>query len=131
MAHSGYSPQSPLSTHRILVFWSVRACVPGHCFPLHTQVPAHIRFLSVEPLLGRIEHLPLDGIHWVIVGGESGPGARPMEIAWVEGIYHQCRAAGVPFFFKQWGGVHKSRAGREFLGQTFDEMPIGALRTAG
>ena len=95
------------------------------------QVPAHIRFLSVEPLLGRIEHLPLDGIHWVIVGGESGPGARPMQVAWVEEIYQRCRAAGVPFFFKQWGGVHKSRNGREFLGQTFDEMPIGALRPAG
>lgn len=95
------------------------------------HVPAQIRFLSVEPLLGRIERLPLDGIHWVIVGGESGPGARPMEVVWVEEIYDQCRAAGVPFFFKQWGGVHKSRAGREFRGKTFDEMPIGALGQPG
>jgi protein gp37 len=91
------------------------------------KVPAHIRFLSVEPLLGPIERLPLDGIHWVIVGGESGPGARPMQVAWVEEIYHQCRAAGVPFFFKQWGGVHKSRTGRQLFGQTFDEMPFEAL----
>src|SRR5438128_6379851 len=86
------------------------------------RVPAQIRFLSVEPLLGPIPDLPLDGIHWVIVGGESGPGARPMDPEWVEEIYHQCRAAGVPFFFKQWGGVHKSRTGRKLFGRTFDEM---------
>jgi protein gp37 len=95
----------------------------AHRAELLREVPAHIRFLSVEPLLGRIEHLPLDGIHWGIVGGESGPGARPMEPAWVEEIYHQCRAVGIPFFFKQWGGVHKSRTGRELFGRTFDEMP--------
>jgi protein gp37 len=89
------------------------------------RVPSAVRFLSVEPLLGPIERLPLDGIHWVIVGGESGPGARPMKVEWVEAIYCQCRAAGVPFFFKQWGGVQKSRAGRELFGRTFDEMPRG------
>jgi protein gp37 len=93
---------------------------------LLAQVPAAIRFLSVEPLLGRIERLPLSGIHWVIVGGESGHGARPMEGTWVEEIYQQCRAAGVPFFFKQWGGVHKCRTGRELFGRTFDEMPVQA-----
>lgn len=92
------------------------------------QVPAHIRFLSVEPLLGPIPALPLTGIHWVIVGGESGPGARPMAPEWVEEIYHQCRAAGAAFFFKQWGGVHKSRTGRELFGRTFDEMPPQARR---
>jgi protein gp37 len=88
------------------------------------QVPAHVRFLSVEPLLGPIPSLPLAGIHWVIVGGESGPGARPMPVEWVEEIYHQCRAAGTAFFFKQWGGVHKSRTGRVLFGRTFDELPL-------
>ncbi|MBX6722034.1 MAG: phage Gp37/Gp68 family protein [Dactylosporangium sp.] len=88
------------------------------------QVPAHVRFLSVEPLVGRIADLPLEGIHWVIVGGESGPRARPMDPAWVEEIYHQCREAGVAFFFKQWGGVQKHRTGRELFGRTFDEMPV-------
>jgi protein gp37 len=87
------------------------------------QVPAKIRFLSVEPLLGPIVALPLEGIHWVIVGGESGFGARTMDAGWVEDIYCQCRDAGVPFFFKQWGGIQKHRTGRELLGRTFDEMP--------
>ena len=91
------------------------------------RVPAHIRFLSVEPLLGHIEHLPLEGIHWVIVGGESGPRARPMDPKWIEEIYQQCRAKGIPFFFKQWGGVQKHRTGRELFGRTFDEMPERAI----
>ena len=91
------------------------------------SVPAHVRFLSVEPLVGRIEHLPLIGIHWVIVGGESGPNARPMDPAWVDEIYEQCRRADVPFFFKQWGGVQKHRTGRELYGQTFDEMPVALV----
>lgn len=86
-------------------------------------VPAAVRFLSVEPLLGRIDRLPLKGIHWVIVGGESGPGARPMKASWVKSIYRQCREKNVPFFFKQWGGVQKHRTGRELFGRTFDEMP--------
>jgi protein gp37 len=87
------------------------------------RVGASIRFLSVEPLLEPIDNLPLDGIHWVIVGGESGHRARPMEPEWVRSIRDQCRRAGVPFFFKQWGGVHKSRAGRTLDGRTWDEMP--------
>jgi protein gp37 len=91
------------------------------------QVPAKIRFLSVEPLLGPIAALPLEGIHWVIVGGESGFGARTMDAGWVEEIYCQCRDACVPFFFKQWGGVQKHRTGRELLGRTFDEMPVLAV----
>ncbi len=86
-------------------------------------VPAHVRFLSIEPLLGPIEELPLAGIHWVIVGGESGPGARPMQPQWVDAILAQCRSAGVPFFFKQWGGKQKHRTGRTLRGRTFDEMP--------
>jgi protein gp37 len=87
------------------------------------NVPAKVRFLSLEPLLGPLPRLPLDGIHWVIVGGESGPGARPMEAAWVRQIRERCIAQGVPFFFKQWGGVQKSRTGRELDGRTWDEMP--------
>lgn len=86
-------------------------------------VPAHVRFLSVEPLLGPIPELPLNGIHWVIVGGESGRGARPMERRWVQQIFRQCRASKVPFFFKQWGGVRKHIAGRKLFGRTYDEMP--------
>jgi protein gp37 len=86
-------------------------------------VPAYVRFLSCEPLLGPLDDLPLDGIHWVIVGGESGPGARPMQAAWVRAIRDQCRRAHVPFFFKQWGGVRKDRTGRELDGRTYDAMP--------
>ncbi|MSU79688.1 MAG: phage Gp37/Gp68 family protein [Gemmataceae bacterium] len=84
---------------------------------------AAVRFLSIEPLLGAISTLDLRDIHWVIVGGESGPGARPMREEWVLDIRDQCQAAGVPFFFKQWGGVNKKRTGRELQGRTWDEMP--------
>lgn len=86
-------------------------------------VPAEVRFLSCEPLLGPLDNLPLDGISWVIVGGESGPSARPMQKRWVESVRRQCRRAGVRFFFKQWGGVRKDLAGRELNGRTYDEMP--------
>jgi protein gp37 len=88
------------------------------------QLPAHIRFLSVEPLLGPISLLPLDGIHWVIVGGESGPGAREMKIEWVRDIRDKCVGSSVPFFFKQWGGVNKKKAGRIIDGRVWDEMPV-------
>lgn len=87
------------------------------------QVRAHVRFLSCEPLLASLRNLPLDGIHWVIVGGESGPGARPMHPEWVRQIKERCVATGVPFFFKQWGGVRKSLHGRTLDGRTWDEMP--------
>jgi protein gp37 len=87
------------------------------------NIPAATRFLSIEPLLGPIVDLPLGRIHWVIVGGESGPGARPMQESWVISIKNSCDKAGVPFFFKQWGGVQKSRNGRELLGQEWNEMP--------
>lgn len=87
------------------------------------RVPATVRFLSVEPLLGPIPHLPLSGIHWVIAGGESGPHARPVEPAWIRGIRDQCVARKVPFFFKQWGGVRKKRTGRMLDHRTWDEMP--------
>ena len=84
---------------------------------------AKVKFLSLEPLLGPLENLDLRGIDWVIVGGESGPRARPMDTAWVTSIRDQCRNAGAAFFFKQWGGVFKSRTGRELDGRTWDEMP--------
>jgi protein gp37 len=87
------------------------------------QVPAFVRFLSIEPMLGPITDLPLEGIHWVIVGGESGRGARPLQRDWVVSVFRQCRAARVPFFFKQWGGVHKQVTGRKIFGRTYDEMP--------
>ncbi len=86
-------------------------------------VPASVRFLSCEPLLGPLNSLPLKGIDWVIVGGESGPKARPMEPAWVYSIRDQCKQAGVPFFFKQWGGTRKSKTGRTLDERTYDEMP--------
>jgi protein gp37 len=87
------------------------------------QAPAAVRFLSIEPLLEDVGKLDLKEIHWVIVGGESGPGARPMKEEWVQNIRKQCRTHKVPFFFKQWGGIRKSQAGRELNGKTFDEMP--------
>jgi protein gp37 len=95
------------------------------------KVPSAVRFLSLEPLLGPLGTLDLCGIHWVIVGGESGPGARPIEAKWVREIRKQCRAAGVPFFFKQWGGVQKKRSGRVLDGRTWDEMPKGQVLELG
>ena len=86
--------------------------------------PAAVRFLSIEPLLEDIGTLTLSGIHWVIAGGESGRGARPLRRAWVTSIRDQCSASGVPFFFKQWGGVKKKLAGRKLDGRTHDEFPI-------
>lgn len=85
--------------------------------------PAAVRFLSVEPLLENLGKLPLKGISWVIVGGESGPGARPIKEEWVLSIREQCKAANVSFFFKQWGGVRKKAAGRTLRGRTHDDFP--------
>ena len=85
--------------------------------------PAKVRFLSVEPLLQDLGEIDLSGITWVIVGGESGPGARPMRREWVVSIRRQCREQGVPFFFKQWGGVRKAKSGRLLDGRTYDEYP--------
>jgi protein gp37 len=87
------------------------------------QTPGAIRFLSIEPLLEDLGQFDLAGIDWVIVGGESGPGARPMRKEWVESILAQCQAAGALFFFKQWGGIQKSRTGRLLNGRTYDERP--------
>lgn len=91
--------------------------------PPLAETPASVRFLSCEPLLGPIDDLDLTAIDWVIVGGESGPGARPMKREWVERIRKQCVAKRVPFFFKQWGGVRKKSNGRTLHGRTWDEMP--------
>ena len=87
------------------------------------RIPASVRFLSLEPLLGPLPDLLLAGIHWVIVGGESGPNAREMREEWVVDIQGQCERREVPFFFKQWGGVNKKRSGRVLLGRTWDELP--------
>ncbi|MCK9365286.1 MAG: phage Gp37/Gp68 family protein [Syntrophales bacterium] len=84
---------------------------------------AHVKFLSIEPLLGSLSGLSLEGIDWVIVGGESGPGARAMKEEWVIEIKEQCLRANVPFFFKQWGGFHKKKAGKELQGRTWEQMP--------
>jgi len=89
-----------------------------------SQTSAFIKFLSLEPLLGPLPDLNLDSIDWVIVGGESGPRARPMKKEWVLDIRDQCQRAGVPFFFKQWGGINKKKNGRVLDGETWDELPV-------
>jgi len=91
---------------------------------------AALKFLSLEPLLGPLQQLDLAGIHWVIVGGESGPGARPMDPMWATDIRDQGLRAGVPFFFKQWGGKNKEQAGRTLEGETWDEMPRAIVSAA-
>jgi protein gp37 len=87
---------------------------------------ADVKFLSLEPLLGPLPKLNLKGINWVIVGGESGPGARPMDQSWVIDIQKQCERSGVPFFFKQWGGVNRKKLGRRLRGREWNEMPAQA-----
>jgi protein gp37 len=108
------------------VWWGVSVEDRKHGLPRidHLRgIDCAVRFLSVEPLLENLGRVDLTGINWVIVGGESGPGARKMELEWVVNIRNQCSRAGVPFFFKQWGGVQKKRAGRRLLGRTYDSMP--------
>jgi protein gp37 len=108
------------------IWWGVSVENRQHGFPRIADlqaVPAAVRFLSIEPLLEDLGNLPLDGISWVIVGGESGPGARPMQAEWVLSIREQCKKAHIPFFFKQWGGVRKKTAGRILQGRTHDEYP--------
>jgi protein gp37 len=108
------------------IWWGVSVENKAHGLPriehLRKAKPA-VAFLSVEPLLEDLGAFNLKGIHWVIVGGESGHGARPIEKTWVQSIRAQCRAQKVPFFFKQWGGVRKGEAGRELDGRTYDEFP--------
>lgn len=87
------------------------------------MIPSKIRFLSVEPLLGPINSMNLDGIHWVVVGGESGPNSRPLQKEWVRTIRDTCNKNGTSFFFKQWGGTNKKKTGRELDGKYWNEMP--------
>ena len=108
------------------IWWGVSVENKQHGLPRLRDLqrsPASVRFLSVEPLLEGLGCVNLDGIHWVIVGGESGHGARPLKREWVTSIRDQCNDAGIPFFFKQWGGVQKKRAGRALDGQTYDGFP--------
>jgi protein gp37 len=93
------------------------------------QTPAHIRFLSIEPLIGPPGTLPLTNIGWVIVGGESGPQARPISLEWVRDVRDQCKRAQVPFFFKQWGGLRPKAGGRELDGREWNEFPSSRVRT--
>jgi protein gp37 len=109
------------------IWWGVSVENKMHGVPriAHLQrAKARVRFLSVEPLLEDLGRLSLKGIHWVIVGGESGPGARPMNEEWVSSLKAQCEHLRIPFFFKQWGGKQKSKTGRLLQGRTYDEMPV-------
>jgi protein gp37 len=110
-------------TPNIWMGTSVENAIVTHRISSLRQIPAHVRFLSLEPLLGPLPNVAVKDIHWVIVGGESGPGARPMQADWVRQIRDRCVAQGVPFFFKQWGGTNKKRAGRELDGREWNEMP--------
>lgn len=109
------------------IWWGVSVENKKHGVPRIENLrkaPAQVRFLSIEPLLEDIGKIDLTGIHWVIVGGESGHGARPMKPEWVLNVLRQCREQRVKFFFKQWGGVHKSKTGRMLNGRTYDEFPV-------
>jgi protein gp37 len=108
---------------------SVEMSIYAHRIDSLRGTGANVKFLSLEPLLGPMPKMKLNGINWVIVGGESGPGSRPMDPAWVVDIRKQCKKARVPFFFKQWGGWNKKKAGRELQGRTWDEMPRRTERT--
>jgi protein gp37 len=113
------------------IWWGVTVENRRHGLPridALRRTGAAMKFLSIEPLLEDLGPFDLTGIDWVIVGGESGPGARPLKEEWVTSIQKQCRAARVPFFFKQWGGVQKSRAGRELQGRTWDEFPLNGSK---
>lgn len=91
------------------------------------RVPAAVRFISCEPLIGPLDGLDLKGIHWVIVGGESGPKCRPVEVSWIRAIHREAKKRKVAFFFKQWGGTRKSRTGRLLNGKTYSEMPLPVI----
>ena len=120
--------QAAVASH---IWWGVSVENKSHGLPriehLRSAEPA-VGFLSIEPLLEDLGPFSLAGIHWVIVGGESGPGARPLAPAWVRSIRALCRAQKVPFFFKQWGGVRKALAGRQLDGRTYDEFPVTGSR---
>ena len=113
------------------IWWGVSVENRRHGLPRIEHLrdtPGKVRFLSIEPLLEHLGELDLSGIHWAILGGESGAGARPMDPDWVRHVRDQCLRAGVPFFFKQWGGFRKGRHGRSLDGRTYDEMPGMAVR---
>ena len=110
------------------IWWGVSVEDRPHSLPrvdCLRAAPARVRFLSVEPLLEHLGPINLDGIHWVIAGGESGPRARPMNAEWVRDLRDRCHDTGVPFFFKQWGGVQKRKNGRVLDGSTYNEFPKG------
>jgi hypothetical protein len=114
------------ATEQSHIWWGVSVENRKHGLPridLLRNSPAQVRFLSIEPLLEHLGPIRLQGINWVIVGGESGPGARPMDGEWVRDIRAQCQNAKIAFFFKQWGGVRKAQAGRELDKHTYDELP--------
>jgi protein gp37 len=118
-----------LSRHALLphIWWGVSVEDKYYGLPRVAALraaPAAVRFLSIEPLLEDLGVLNLSGIHWVIAGGESGPGARTMQANWVKSVRDQCAAAHVPFFFKQWGGVQKKKTGRTLDGRTYEEQPL-------
>lgn len=115
------------------IWWGVSVENQKHGLPRIAKLQAAkptVAFLSVEPLLEDLGRMDLGGLHWVIVGGESGAGARPIEVSWVRNVHAQCQAHHVPFFFKQWGGVRKAENGRTLDGKTYDEFPVIPLRTA-
>jgi protein gp37 len=112
------------------IWWGVSVEDREYGLPRMThlqETPARVRFLSIEPLLEDLGRFDLAGISWAIVGGESGPGARPMKKEWVVSVRNQCREARVPFFFKQWGGVRKAKYGRLLDGRTYDEYPARSV----
>jgi len=117
------APQLPWASN-IWMGVSVETAQYAHRIDDLRATAAQVKFLSLEPLLGPLPDLRLDGIHWAIVGGESGPGARPLREEWVLDLRDQCHRSNVPFFFKQWGGVQKKRFGRTLQGRTWDEMPL-------
>jgi protein gp37 len=112
------------------IWWGVSVENKKHGLPRIEDLratPAIVKFLSIEPLLEDLGQIDLTGISWIIVGGESGPGAREMKIDWVRSIRQQCLVSDVPFFFKQWGGVRKHETGRSLDGYTYDELPVLAV----
>jgi protein gp37 len=110
--------------HNIWMGVSIENAKVMHRIDHLRQTSAKVKFLSCEPLIGPLPNMNLEGIDWVIVGGESGRKPRPMKVDWVLDIQQQCEAAGVKFFFKQWGGTNKKKTGRELNGRTYDEMPL-------
>ena len=109
---------------------SVENCDYAYRIDHLRQTGSHIKFLSLEPMLGPMPRMNLNGIDWVIVGGESGPHARPMRKEWAVDVKDQCQSVGIPFFFKQWGGVQRKRNGRLLEGRTWDQMPSRDISSA-